>query len=168
MITLSIRNPLSYLVAAGVKRVENRTWTTKYRGRLLIHSSGVKNAWCFEDDDFPPAFLMARDAGKKCAAMDRLTARLDKFYGVNTADEFFALMADHARLDKLKPFLRCLAIIGEVTLSDIVRDSSDPFAESSYYHWILTEPRLYDYNKVIYPIRGKLGLWDFKQEVPNG
>jgi hypothetical protein len=30
---------------AGVKTVENRTWKTEYRGRLLIHASGDSYSW---------------------------------------------------------------------------------------------------------------------------
>lgn len=36
---LSIKNPWSYLIVTGLKDVENRTWRTKYRGKILIHSS---------------------------------------------------------------------------------------------------------------------------------
>lgn len=35
---LSIRQPWASLIAHGVKDVENRTWTTRYRGPILIHS----------------------------------------------------------------------------------------------------------------------------------
>jgi hypothetical protein len=35
---LSIRQPWAALILAGVKTVENRTWTTRWRGRILIHT----------------------------------------------------------------------------------------------------------------------------------
>ena len=38
---LSIMQPWAYLVANVVKRVENRTWTTDYRGLVLIHASAT-------------------------------------------------------------------------------------------------------------------------------
>jgi len=38
MRALSIRQPWAWLIAAGVKTVENRTWATSYRGPLLIHA----------------------------------------------------------------------------------------------------------------------------------
>ena len=37
---LSVKNPFAYLILQGGKDVENRTWTTDYRGRLYIHVSG--------------------------------------------------------------------------------------------------------------------------------
>lgn len=38
MKALTIRQPWASLIAAGVKPVENRGWTTGYRGALLIHA----------------------------------------------------------------------------------------------------------------------------------
>lgn len=37
---LSIRQPWAWLIVHGHKNIENRTWSTPYRGRLLIHASG--------------------------------------------------------------------------------------------------------------------------------
>jgi hypothetical protein len=39
MKTISIKNPHAYLIAKGIKDVENRTWKTSYRGKILIHAS---------------------------------------------------------------------------------------------------------------------------------
>ncbi len=36
---LSVRQPWASLIVLGIKKVENRSWTTDYRGRLLIHAS---------------------------------------------------------------------------------------------------------------------------------
>lgn len=36
---LSIRQPWAFLIASGIKLVENRDWYTSYRGPLLIHAS---------------------------------------------------------------------------------------------------------------------------------
>lgn len=35
---LSIRQPYAWLIVHGIKPVENRTWKTKFRGRVLIHA----------------------------------------------------------------------------------------------------------------------------------
>lgn len=39
MIALSIRQPWAALVVMGPKDIENRTWPTKRRGRVLIHAA---------------------------------------------------------------------------------------------------------------------------------
>ena len=41
---LSMRQPWAWLVAAGYKTIETRTWRTNYRGPLLIHACGKWNA----------------------------------------------------------------------------------------------------------------------------
>jgi hypothetical protein len=35
---LSIRQPFAWLIVSGHKDIENRVWSTNYRGRLLIHA----------------------------------------------------------------------------------------------------------------------------------
>src|SRR5690625_200028 len=39
MKALSIRQPWAWLIVNGYKDIENRTWKTDYRGKLLIHAS---------------------------------------------------------------------------------------------------------------------------------
>lgn len=38
---LSIRAPWAWLIIHGGKKIENRTWTTGYRGRFLVHATGT-------------------------------------------------------------------------------------------------------------------------------
>jgi hypothetical protein len=38
MKALSIRQPWAWLIVNGIKDIENRDWTTNYRGFLLIHA----------------------------------------------------------------------------------------------------------------------------------
>lgn len=44
MKALSICQPWAWAIMEGHKHVENRTWCTHYRGRLLIHA-GQSRAW---------------------------------------------------------------------------------------------------------------------------
>jgi hypothetical protein len=39
MRAISIRNPWAWLIVNGFKGIENRSWTTKFRGPVLIHAS---------------------------------------------------------------------------------------------------------------------------------
>lgn len=39
MKTFTVKQPWAYLVCAGIKDIENRTWKTNFRGRVLIHAS---------------------------------------------------------------------------------------------------------------------------------
>lgn len=38
MKTISIKQPWASLIVEGVKDIENRTWRTKFRGRVLVHA----------------------------------------------------------------------------------------------------------------------------------
>lgn len=40
---LTIQQPWAALIMKGVKQIELRTWSTKYRGILYIHAAKVKN-----------------------------------------------------------------------------------------------------------------------------
>lgn len=39
MIALSIRQPWAWMILNAGKDIENRTWSTKFRGRILIHAA---------------------------------------------------------------------------------------------------------------------------------
>jgi hypothetical protein len=39
MKAITIKQPWAWLICSGVKDIENRSWPTKYRGRVLIHAS---------------------------------------------------------------------------------------------------------------------------------
>ena len=39
MKALTVKQPWAHLICAGIKDVENRTWKTNFRGRVLIHAA---------------------------------------------------------------------------------------------------------------------------------
>ena len=55
---LSVRQPWAWLIVAGHKDIENRTWRTSYRGRLLIHASKA-----MDPEDFPMQRKWIRESG---------------------------------------------------------------------------------------------------------
>jgi hypothetical protein len=50
MKALSIRQPYAWLIANGIKDVENRTWRTAFRGQVLIHAGKTYPKRDFADD----------------------------------------------------------------------------------------------------------------------
>lgn len=40
--TITIKQPWAALIAHGIKDIENRTWRTNFRGKVLIHVSAPK------------------------------------------------------------------------------------------------------------------------------
>ena len=57
---ISIRQPWASLIVSGIKDVENRTWSIRYRGPVLIHASRTVDE--ISDDEFQPRFGMALPA----------------------------------------------------------------------------------------------------------
>lgn len=170
MKALSIRNPEAYFVVSGLKDVENRTWPTKYRGKLAIHATGNMFAW--PGLDFIPAEVveqMQADVGKN----------FEELHGASRAYETLCRRAEiylhfednkaHSEKefdDQLKVSIRKYgyafvnrAVIGHVDLYACVTDSSSPWAHPGQYHWCLRNAYLYD--TPIIGVKGRLRLWDF-------
>ncbi len=61
MRALSIRQPWAWLILHAGKTIENRTWTTRYRGRILIHAGQQINrdAYAWIAEHFPHVRLPA-------------------------------------------------------------------------------------------------------------
>ena len=47
MKAITIKQPWASLIVHGIKDIENRSWSTKFRGRVLIHATakGEKRSW---------------------------------------------------------------------------------------------------------------------------
>jgi hypothetical protein len=173
-LTLSIKNPWPYLIAAGVKDVENRSWTTNYRGRLLLHASADDYAWpggewlpkaLYElaaeliEVDTPREALPSQLRGY-AELCDYCERRLPGFDQTVWRDPGVFYRDLDAALKKYGPPLRGHAIVGEATLIDVVRDSTSLWAEPNQFHWIMSEPVLYD--TPILGVKGHLKLWHYK------
>ena len=46
---LTVKNPWAWLIAQGIKDIENRTWRTNFRGRVLIHASAYQNIHVWDE-----------------------------------------------------------------------------------------------------------------------
>jgi hypothetical protein len=150
---LSVRNPLSYLICAGIKDVENRTWKTDYRGRIYIHSSGKFAYDLLPENIFPNILITELEKieykddlvimPKKCSYRKLLNKIIDFVIEGNKSE---------------KPFYKNNSIIGYVELVDIIKNSDSVFAIPGQYHWILKKPVLFD--KPILNIKGKLNFFN--------
>ena len=163
---LSVKNPFAYLILQGGKDVENRTWTTDYRGRLYIHVSG---------DTLPLPFNAETPRYEETAQADReklygkyleeILAFLDDLSdryveagvptGCETVEEWDNRIIEHRHLWLLKS----QSIIGYVDLVDVVKNSSSMWAIDGQYHWILKNPMLLE--NPIRQVKGRLGLWNY-------
>ena len=165
MKTLSIRQPFASLICRGIKTIENRTWNTAYRGKLLIHASGKPLAWPSFDylpHDFVKGYQKyygtSKAMPKEYAAFIRWIEELSDFYKLENIP--FNQPKDIIKRAKQYGFaLPVQAIIGEVELVDIVKNSKEAFAIPGNYHWVMSNSVLYE--KPILNIMGKLKLWEY-------
>jgi hypothetical protein len=158
MKSLSIKNPYAYWIINGIKDVENRTWKTDYRGKILIHVSGdsMRNA----DYNHMPEIIQKdidRMAELKIKWEDALKeTKYEELKKITELDK----EAYQYYLKTENYYFKSQCIIGEIDLVDIVKDSKSVFAQKNQYNWILKNPIKYDIP--ILNIKGKLSLWEYK------
>jgi hypothetical protein len=153
--TLSIKNPWAYLIAYGIKDVENRTWKTDFRGEFLIHVSGEDELDIF-DNFLPKEILIEYDKYWKAKDQGQ------EYHTENIfAQKMFSLdeMTENDILKQKKIFYKSQRIIGKVEIIDCIRNSDSIWAEKNVFHWILKNPVVFE-NPIV-DISGKLNFWNY-------
>ena len=145
MKVLTVKQPWASLIVEGIKDIENRTWKTNYRGRILIHASGRKLKGIMGD------YL----SEKQIEFLYCGGTRLKKVYDFECGKQTYS------------------AIIGSVEIIDCVINHPSIWAEKTFYdgfeddkpiyNWVLANPIKFE--KPI-PCKGALSLWDYKGELP--
>lgn len=143
MKTLSVKQPFAYLLCAGIKDIENRTWKLpeKYRNEwALIHAS-----------------TNIRQSIGELLTQEQLYA-IKSLPDKNKASFFNGRQVEHA-------------IIGSVRFVDCVINHESIWAEKTdnmdhvfigfkkIYNWVVSKAVLFD--KPILDVKGKLSFWDF-------
>ncbi len=169
---LSIQPPWSYLIAFGIKDVENRTWTTAYRGEIYIHSSGKEINGLIA----PEFFSNMKEYKKLLPVHAEFVNYRDKdepgkeyqYINLDETRKIVSLKEDvdpeiYTEYQLLKynynDVMRSKAIIGKFELVDIIKDSDAKWGEKGNFHWIVKNPELFE--KPITHVKGKLGLFDY-------
>ena len=65
---MSIRQPWAWLICAGLKEVENRTWLTKFRGRIYVHAGKTMDVCVPQHSLFGESWIMDRLSPEQQAA----------------------------------------------------------------------------------------------------
>jgi hypothetical protein len=155
---ISVKAQQAYQICLGFKPIENRSWTTNYRGKLYIHSCGdyqypeldlaqfPRSIWKQIQKDFKDD---TRTDKNLWLMHDKYVKVIEKFYG----DDY---QQDIDKLDYC--FIQNKSIIGTVDLVDVIKDSQSEWSDKNCYHWVLENPILFE--KPIKNINGKLRLFD--------
>lgn len=134
---LTIKQPWCWLILDGLKDVENRSWSTDYRGVLYLHA-GQR----FDYGSFDFIFGLGEPLFNRM---------VNKFALDFSQDYYTPTIRDKSDFGK---------ILGCVDLFDCVQGSGSKWASEGSYHWLFRNPSL------IEPVecRGNLGLWNFNFE----
>lgn len=168
MKTLSVQQPYATLICSGVKTVENRTWTTNHRGKILIHASG--DAWAWPDANYLPQKLIEKitpyngktDIAGICQTGQKYADLLKKVF-LHYKQQFDPRSDLSWLKQAVKDFgfaLPSQCIIGEVDIVDVCKNYDDDFSDSSCYNWVLANPIMYE--RPIINVVGRLRLWEYE------
>jgi len=147
MKAITIKNPWAFWICSGLKDIENRTWSTNYRGKVLVHvSSKMEDISNILDNYFNDK--MYHDLQQNIQWIKKSN------YPYNIKDT-------------------CGAIIGSVDIVDCVINYPSQWAEETYetnygfrkpiiYNWVLKNPILY--REPLFNVKGQLKLWDVTAE----
>jgi ASCH domain len=145
---LTVRQPWAWAITHGQKNIENRTWTTCYRGPLAIHAG---SRW--DEDGATDARVITavqREAITPSGTYDPpLRVILNEH-----RDRVIEVCCDNARF-------ALGAIVAVAVLTDVHRpgrctSACAPWGISSSAHWVLDDVRPLE---VPVTCRGRLGLW---------
>lgn len=119
------------MICAGIKDVENRTWVTKYRGRVYIHASAKPVGQYFSEGVFTADQLNYLIQSKKIDLIEKV---------------------------QLSAIIGHVDIVNCISKERNGKGSDSIWAEPDCFHWILRNPVLFD--KPILNVKGKLSFWD--------
>ncbi|MDR0430600.1 MAG: ASCH domain-containing protein [Tannerellaceae bacterium] len=133
MKTLSVRQPFAHIICAGIKDIENRTWRTNFRGRILIHAGATQDRRSLAEIFTQPQLY------------DLLKHNTENYW---CGHKHYGLKYVHS------------AIIGSVEIVDCVRNHPSVWAEKDCWNWVLANPGLF--LKPIENVKGKLSFWEYR------
>ena len=142
MKTITIKQPWAQLICEGLKDIENRTWTTRYRGRVLIHSGLCKKLM-----NIPPNTFMNDDQlGALLNSGLRLNEREWNLYGAIIGSvEIVDCVINHSSIwAEQTP----IANLGMLKVQ----------CQPNIYNWVLANPILFPEP---IPAKGKLSFWEY-------
>lgn len=169
MKVLTIQNPYGYLICYGIKDIENRSWKTKYRGSILIHTSSKEFSDIFYFIDKLPLInfmyniVYKKNYNIKSEYIDYINNNFilnDKYQNNNSILSEYKLLKDiYKKYLSNEKLTLGNSIIGNVNIIDVIKNSNSKWAQENLYHWVLDKPTVFE--KPILNIKGKLGLWNY-------
>jgi ASCH domain len=170
MKALSIKQPWASLIAHGIKDIENRTWKTKFRGRIFIHASakGYSNYKDLFNWEQAKAYWSKKEQIIELSNIkSAIIGEVDIIDCVINHPSVWAekSLIEPNKFDK-KYWGNNFAIKSGFDEKIYKKDLEDFKKSKPIYNWVLANPILYE--KPILNVKGKLSLWDFNlDELKN-
>lgn len=134
MKAITVKQPWAYLICSGLKDIENRTWPTKFRGRVLIHASG-SHGRRFK--------INLTDEQMKAAYESISEQAINKKFG------FGAIIGSVEIVD---------CVINHPSIWAEKGTKTVPFKKQVIYNWVLANPVLFPEP---IQVKGKQSFWDY-------
>lgn len=178
MKALSLTQPWASLVAIGEKRIETRSWATRYRGPVAIHAAksfpGAAQHWCFAEpfrsallrhpDDLPHygahPYTM-RVTGLALGAV-LAVAELTAVHRIPVNPQWFARFDATPSASAQSHYLASYPVMLPPLRDRVERAFGD--YTPGRFAWVLTDVHLL---KQPIPCKGALGLWELPADVAD-
>ncbi|GHT09088.1 hypothetical protein FACS189426_06430 [Bacteroidia bacterium] len=157
MKAITVKQPWAHLICAGIKDVENRTWKTNYRGRVLIHSSaGNKFSVNLTDEQMIAAFGTCAQSAQTGSYY--FSAIIGSVEIVDCVQNNPSVWADKTINKSRCPNCDSLKIAHQHCYV-----CGFDWKEKQVYNWVLANPVLFA--KPIKNAKGKLSFWESGHDV---
>lgn len=138
MKAISIKQPWAYLIAAGIKDIENRTWKCpgKYIGeRVLIHASKTQHE--------TPMYLLTDEQYD--------SIKQEKRIEINNSLEYGCIIGSIEIVD---------CVVNHTSIWAEKTNLPEQLSNECKWNWVLANPILFD--EPILNVKGKLGFWNYE------
>lgn len=144
MKTLTVKQPWASLIIEGIKDIENRTWKTKFRGTVLIHSS-AKSVGC--------------DIQKILTQEQYNSLPFPKITHEKICDESYPFSSIIGSVEIIDCVINHESIWAEKTPID---PHTGEIHLPPIYNWVLSNPIKFE--RPIENVKGKLSFWEFDEK----
>lgn len=144
MKTISIRQPWASLIIEGFKPIENRTWQTSHRGKLLIHASAIYDK-------------SQNGSISQLLGASRWASISNEFINKYSKLPVSAILGEVDLIDCVQDHPSIWA--DKYDDETIAFYRANDWKIKPIWHWVLENPIMYE--QPILNVKGKLSLWDY-------
>lgn len=157
MKALSIKQPWASLIAHGIKDIENRTWKTKFRGKIYIHASAKSagNTAYLLNEEQNNFFVWNTENYKTFESNLHYSAIIGEVEIIDCVINHPSIWAEKTETDQDGEMFR---LFGRTDKKGLVSDEPIKIIGKPIWNWVLANPVLY--NKPILNVKGKLSFWE--------